>query len=74
MNAIALGPLLISTPRLYAFGCALLLLVSSRYLLGLPAKQHGRWFNGLLVVWLLGHAWRLWPLTGRVIALPRSTP
>jgi len=54
MNAIALGPLLISTPRLYAFGCALLLLVSSRYLLGLPAKQHGRWFNGLLVVWLLG--------------------
>ena len=46
------GPLLISTPRLYAFGCALLLLVSSRYLLGYP--QHGRWFNGLLVVWLLG--------------------
>ncbi|WP_404376540.1 redoxin family protein [Vreelandella aquamarina] len=54
MNAIALGPLLISTPRLYAFICALLLLFSSRYLLGLPAKQHGRWFNGLLVAWLLG--------------------
>ncbi|WP_422102921.1 TlpA family protein disulfide reductase [Vreelandella sp.] len=54
MNAIALGPLLISTPRLYAFGCALLLLLGSRYLLGLPAKPHGRWFNGLLVAWLLG--------------------
>ena len=54
MNAIALGPLLISTPRLYAFGCALLLLLSSRFLLGLSTKQHGRWFNGLLVVWLLG--------------------
>ena len=53
MNAIALGPLLISTPRLYAFGCALLLLLSSRFLLGLSTKQHGRWFNGLLVVWLL---------------------
>ncbi|XUO87210.1 TlpA disulfide reductase family protein [Halomonas sp. KM072] len=54
MNAIALGPLLISTPRLYALGVALMLLVSSRYLLGLSAQQHTRWFNGLLLVWLLG--------------------
>ena len=54
MNAIALGPLLMSTPRLYAFACALLLLLSSRYLLGLPAKPHGRWFNGLLIAWLIG--------------------
>jgi thiol-disulfide isomerase/thioredoxin len=54
MNAIALGPLLLSTPRLYAFGCALLLLFASRYLLGLPAAQHSRWFNWLLVIWLLG--------------------
>lgn len=54
MNAIALGPLLISTPRLYALGVALMLLVSSRYLLGLSTQQHTRWFNGLLLVWLLG--------------------
>ncbi len=53
MNAIAIGPLLISTPRLYALGCALLLLLASRYLLGLTSSQHGRWFNGLLVIWLL---------------------
>ncbi|WP_301584891.1 TlpA disulfide reductase family protein [Halomonas alkaliantarctica] len=54
MNAIAIGPLLISTPRLYALGCALLLLLVSRYLLGLTPSQHGRWFNGLMVIWLLG--------------------
>ncbi|MFI2817773.1 TlpA family protein disulfide reductase [Vreelandella piezotolerans] len=54
MNAIALGPLLISTPRLYALACALLLLLSSRYLLGLSARPHGRWFNGLLLAWLVG--------------------
>ncbi|CAM3812171.1 TlpA disulfide reductase family protein [Vreelandella rituensis] len=54
MNAIALGPVLISLPRLYAIGCALALLLASRYLLGLPRHQHGRWFNGLVVVWLVG--------------------
>lgn len=54
MNAIALGPLLISLPRLYTIGCALLLLLASRYLLGVSARQHGRWFNGLIVVWLVG--------------------
>lgn len=54
MNAIALGPLLISLPRLYAVGCALLLLISARYLLGLPRPAHQRWFTGLIVVWLVG--------------------
>lgn len=54
MNAIALGPLLISLPRLYAFGCALLLLLASRYLLGLPSRQHSRWISGLVVFWLVG--------------------
>lgn len=54
MNAIALGPLLISLPRLYAIGCALLLLLASRYLLGVSARQHSRWFNGLLLVWVVG--------------------
>lgn len=53
MNAIALGPLLISLPRLYAVGCALLLLLASRFLWGLSARQQGRWFNGLLLVWLV---------------------
>lgn len=54
MNAIALGPLLISLPRLYAVGCALLLLISARYLLGLPRPAQQRWFTGLIVVWLVG--------------------
>ncbi|MCL5427332.1 MAG: TlpA family protein disulfide reductase [Gammaproteobacteria bacterium] len=54
MNAIALGPLLISLPRLYAVGCALLLLISARYLLGLPRPVQQRWFTGLIVVWLVG--------------------
>ncbi|MFC3284208.1 redoxin family protein [Litchfieldella rifensis] len=54
MDAIALGPVLISLPRLYAFAAALLLLVSSLVLLGLSRRQHIRWFNTLLLVWLLG--------------------
>lgn len=54
MNAIALGPLLISLPRLYAFGCALLLLLCARGLLGLPRPAQQRWFAGLIIVWLVG--------------------
>lgn len=53
MNAITLGPLLISLPRLYAIACALALLVSTRYLLGLPHRRHQRWFLGLVVIWLV---------------------
>ncbi|SDN36504.1 redoxin family protein [Vreelandella arcis] len=53
MNAITLGPLLISLPRLYAIACAIALLVSTRYLLSLPSAKHQRWFLGLVVVWLL---------------------
>jgi len=53
MNAITLGPLLISLPRLYAIVCALALLVSTRYLLGLPQRRHQRWFLGLVAVWLV---------------------
>lgn len=53
MDAIALGPLLIALPRLYAFVTALLLLAGA-LLLHLPATQRGRWFNGLLVASLLG--------------------
>ncbi|CAO1658611.1 Thiol-disulfide isomerase or thioredoxin [Halomonas sp. NYA30] len=54
MNAIALGPLLISLPRLYAIGCALLLLLCARLLLGLPRRDQQRWFTGLIIVWLVG--------------------
>ncbi len=54
MNAIALGPLLISLPRLYAVGCALLLLLCARFLLGLPRPAQQRWFTGLIIVWLVG--------------------
>ncbi|MFG6665545.1 prolipoprotein diacylglyceryl transferase family protein [Halomonas sp. HNIBRBA4712] len=54
MNAIALGPLLISLPRLFALGATLLLLLASRYILPLPAREQTRWFNGLVLVWLLG--------------------
>ncbi|WP_304524878.1 TlpA disulfide reductase family protein [Halomonas sp. I5-271120] len=59
MDALALGPLLISLPRLYALTAALVLLVLSLVLLGLPRRAHTRWFNGLLLSWLvaarLGH-------------------
>lgn len=54
MNAIALGPLLISLPRLYAVGCALLMLLCARWLLGLPRADQQRWFTGLIIVWLVG--------------------
>ncbi|WP_447554922.1 prolipoprotein diacylglyceryl transferase family protein [Vreelandella sp. EE22] len=54
MNAIALGPLLISLPRLFAVGCALLLLLASRFFLALPARDKSRWFNGLILAWLVG--------------------
>lgn len=54
MNAFALGPLLISLPRLYTIGCALLLLLGARLLLGLPNPAVKRWFTGLIIVWLVG--------------------
>ncbi|MCE0733366.1 redoxin family protein [Halomonas sp. G15] len=54
MDAIALGPVLLSLPRLYAFVAALLLLATSAWLLGLPRRIHARWFNGLLLAWLIG--------------------
>lgn len=54
MDAIALGPVLISVSRLYALGAALLLLVTSAWLLGLTGRRHARWFNGLLIAWVLG--------------------
>ncbi|GHE22625.1 redoxin [Halomonas urumqiensis] len=54
MDAIALGPVLISVPRLYAIGAALLLLVASLWLLGMPRRAHARWFNGLVIAWVLG--------------------
>ncbi|MFO8045798.1 MAG: TlpA disulfide reductase family protein [Halomonas sp.] len=54
MDAIALGPVLISVPRLYALGAALLLLALSAWLLGLPRGEHARWFNGLILAWLVG--------------------
>ncbi|RUR41346.1 TlpA disulfide reductase family protein [Vreelandella populi] len=54
MNAIALGPLLISLPRLYAIGCALVVLLAARYLLRLPPATLQRWFTGLVIVWLIG--------------------
>ncbi|GGY03575.1 thiol:disulfide interchange protein [Litchfieldella qijiaojingensis] len=54
MDAIAIGPVLISLPRLYAFVAALVLLLASLLLLGLPRQRHMHWFNTLLVVWLVG--------------------
>ena len=54
MDAIALGPLLVSVSRLYALGAALLLLGLSAWLLGLPRHTHVRWFNGLMIAWLVG--------------------
>ncbi|ALM51193.1 TlpA family protein disulfide reductase [Halomonas huangheensis] len=54
MDAIAIGPVLLSLPRLYAFTLALVLLAASAFLLGLPRRTHARWFNGLLLCWLLG--------------------
>ncbi|WP_458525980.1 redoxin family protein [Onishia taeanensis] len=54
MDALALGPLLISLPRLYALAAALILLVLSLILLGLARRAHARWFNGVLLSWLVG--------------------
>ncbi|MBF8223542.1 TlpA family protein disulfide reductase [Halomonas sp. 328] len=54
MDAIALGPVLLSLPRLYAIAATLLLLAASAFLLGLPRALHARWFNGLLLSWLIG--------------------
>ncbi|MDR5867851.1 TlpA disulfide reductase family protein [Halomonas koreensis] len=54
MDAIALGPVLLPLPRLYALACALLLLAASAFLLGLPRARHARWFNGLVIAWLVG--------------------
>lgn len=54
MDAIALGPVLISVPRLYAIGVAVVLLVASLWLLGMPRRDHARWFNGLVIAWVLG--------------------
>ncbi|WP_252105837.1 MULTISPECIES: prolipoprotein diacylglyceryl transferase family protein [unclassified Halomonas] len=54
MNAIALGPLLLSLPRLFALGAALLLLLTSHYCLPLNARQKSRWFSGLILCWLVG--------------------
>ncbi|MCE9683025.1 TlpA disulfide reductase family protein [Halomonas alkalisoli] len=54
MDAFALGPVLISIPRLYAIGCALLLLLAAWLLLGLSTGTRVRWFNGLVLAWLVG--------------------
>lgn len=54
MEAIALGSVLIALPRLYAFLAALVLLGASAFLLGLTRGRHARWFNGLLLAWLVG--------------------
>jgi hypothetical protein len=54
MDAFALGPVLISVPRLYAIACALLLLLAAWLLLGLPSGARARWFNGLLLAWVVG--------------------
>ncbi|MDN3557180.1 TlpA disulfide reductase family protein [Halomonas maura] len=54
MDAIALGPVLLPLPRLYALAAALLLLAASAFLLGLPRRHHARWFNGLVIAWLAG--------------------
>jgi thiol-disulfide isomerase/thioredoxin len=64
MDALALGPLLIPLPRLYAFIAALALVLASLAVLRLSRSQRGRWFNGLLLSWLiaarLGHVLMYW--------------
>lgn len=54
MNVIALGPLLIPLPRLYAFMAALALLLAGLVALRQPRARQARWFNGLLLAWLIG--------------------
>ncbi len=64
MDALALGPLLIPLPRLYAFIAALVLLLASLPVLRLATPLRTRWFNGLLLAWLvaarLGHVLMHW--------------
>lgn len=54
MDALALGPMLISLPRLYAFIAALALLLAALAALRLPVARRARWYNGVLLSWLLG--------------------
>lgn len=54
MNAIALGPVLISLPRLHAFVCALALLLVARFLLAVPDNRYRHWAWGLILAWVLG--------------------
>ncbi|WP_148255241.1 TlpA disulfide reductase family protein [Aidingimonas lacisalsi] len=54
MDALAIGPLLISLPRLYAFATGLVLLFVSTFLLKLTRRAHTRWFNPMVLFWLLG--------------------
>ncbi|MBB3141604.1 TlpA disulfide reductase family protein [Halomonas organivorans] len=80
MDAIALGPVLLPLPRLYALISALLLLIASAWLLGLPRRRRARWFNGLVIAWIvgarLGHvalnlpAYQADPLTALKLWLP----
>ncbi|MEC9482721.1 MAG: TlpA disulfide reductase family protein [Halomonas sp.] len=64
MDALALGPVLIPLPRLYAFFSALALLIASLPALRLARPQRARWFNGLLLSWIiaarLGHVLTHW--------------
>ncbi|MDN6180855.1 MAG: TlpA family protein disulfide reductase [Halomonas subglaciescola] len=53
MNAVALGPLLISLPRLYALLCALVLLAGARYFSGLSPTARKRWFSGVVIAWVV---------------------
>lgn len=54
MDALALGPLLIALPRLYAAIAALALLLAGMLVLRLPVARRARWFNGALLAALLG--------------------
>ncbi|MBZ9558909.1 MULTISPECIES: TlpA disulfide reductase family protein [unclassified Modicisalibacter] len=54
MDALALGPLLIALPRLYAAIAALALLLAGMLALRLPVARRARWFNGALLAALLG--------------------
>ncbi|WP_176503969.1 TlpA disulfide reductase family protein [Cobetia sp. 5-11-6-3] len=70
MDAIALGPALISVERLYAFVAALVMLIEFSLLIRLLARMHARgatapaydspplspsrWFNRMLVSWVIG--------------------
>lgn len=64
MDALALGPLLIPLPRLYALVTALIILLVSIPLLRLPKAKQAKWFNGMLLAWLvsarMGHVLMHW--------------